>query len=77
MFTDGGVARVGERARLACAEARDVVFISAEVLSLGPEGQKKRQREQHDQDGPGESAAARSQRRMAARGEGDGTDLTL
>lgn len=32
---DGGIARVGERAGLAVAEAGDVVFIPAEVLLFG------------------------------------------
>ena len=32
VLADGGVARVGERAGLAVAEAGDIVFVAAEIL---------------------------------------------
>ena len=40
LLLDGGVLTVGQRARRAVAQPRDVVLISAEVLTLRP-GQKR------------------------------------
>lgn len=44
LLSDGGIARVGERARLPTAEPGDVVLVLAEVLGGRPEVRREQSR---------------------------------